>query len=81
MAGSKATGVKAAATMKALYGEDFFRNIGARGGRAGMGPDYEGGFASPKTHFCKVLAGEHKISQCAGVKGGRVKKSERRQYE
>ena len=42
MAGTKVGGLKAAATNKAKYGINFYRNIGAKGGRNG----HTGGFAS-----------------------------------
>lgn len=42
MAGTKAGGVKAAATNKAKYGEDFYRELGRKGGRNG----HTGGFAA-----------------------------------
>ena len=42
MAGTKAGGLKAAATNKQRYGEDFYKVNGAKGGRAG----HTGGFAS-----------------------------------
>ena len=71
-------------TMVAKHGSEeaaraWFRTVGAKGGRAGMGPDYEGGFASHTRHFCPVLPGEHKISQCAGTKGGQVSKHGKKQ--
>lgn len=42
MSGTKAGGLKAAATNKAKYGDGFYSNIGAKGGRNG----HTGGFAS-----------------------------------
>lgn len=42
MAGTKAGGKKAAATNKAKYGADFYREMGRIGGRKG----HTGGFAS-----------------------------------
>jgi hypothetical protein len=42
MSGTKSGGIKAAKTNKELYGQDFYKNIGADGGRAGKG----GGFAA-----------------------------------
>lgn len=42
MVGTRAGGLKAAQTNKERHGEDFFRNIGAKGGRNG----HTGGFAS-----------------------------------
>lgn len=41
MAGTKAGGLKALATNKQRYGEDFYRSIGSKGGKAG----HTGGFA------------------------------------
>ena len=41
MSGTKAGGKKAAATVKKKYGKDFYKNIGAEGGRNG----HTGGFA------------------------------------
>ena len=46
MTQTKIGGAKAAATNKAKYGKDFYKIIGAKGGRNGCGPDYKGGFAS-----------------------------------
>lgn len=46
MTGTKAGGKKAAKTNKELHGEDFFKRIGAKGGKNGCGPDYKGGFAA-----------------------------------
>lgn len=42
MAGTKAGGKKAAATNKAKYGDDFYREMGRIGGRNG----HTGGFAA-----------------------------------
>lgn len=42
MSGTKAGGLKAAAKIKAERGKDFYREIGAKGGRNG----HTGGFAS-----------------------------------
>lgn len=42
MSGTKAGGLKAAATCKKMFGKDFYKNIGAKGGRNG----HTGGFAS-----------------------------------
>ena len=42
MAGTKAGGLKTAATNKARYGEDYYRKLGQLGGRNG----HTGGFAT-----------------------------------
>lgn len=55
MAGTKAGGLKAAATNKRLHGEDFYARIGRRGGQNG----HTGGFAS-----------NVKLAKLAGAKGG-----------
>ena len=55
MAGTKAGGLKAVATNKAKYGEDFYKKAGQKGGRNG----HTGGFAS-----------NHDLAVEAGRKGG-----------
>ena len=57
MSGTKVGGAKAAATNKAKYGEDFYRNIGRKGGANG----HTGGFAS-----------NHELARIAGAKGGAI---------
>lgn len=59
MSGTKAGGLKAAATNKAKYGDGFYSNIGARGGRNG----HTGGFAANPA-----------LAKLAGSKGGRMSK-------
>jgi Stress-induced bacterial acidophilic repeat motif. len=59
MSGTKEGGRKAAATNKKRNGEDFFKRIGAIGGRNG----HTGGFAS-----------SHELAVEAGRKGGRISK-------
>ena len=56
MPGTKAGGLKAAATNKAKYGDGFYSNIGAKGGRNGK----TGGFASNPA-----------LARLAGAKGGK----------
>lgn len=58
MPGTVAGGLKCAATNKAKYGDDWYKKIGAIGGRNGIG---KGGFAS-----------NHTLAQLAGAKGGRL---------
>lgn len=55
MTGTKAGGLKAAATNKARYGEDFYKVNGAKGGRNG----HTGGFASNR-----------ELARTAGRNGG-----------
>ncbi len=57
MAGTRQGGLKASATNRAKYGDDFYRNIGRRGGRNG----HTGGFAS-----------NPELARTAGAKGGRL---------
>ncbi len=57
MAGTKAGGVKAAATNKAKHGTDFYAKIGAKGGKLGR----TGGFAA-----------NPELARIAGRKGGLI---------
>lgn len=57
MAGTLAGGRKAAITNKKLYGNDFYKTIGAKGGRNG----HTGGFAANPD-----------LARIAGAKGGRL---------
>ncbi len=57
MAGTKAGGMKAAATNKAKHGSDFYAKIGAKGGKLGR----TGGFAA-----------NPELARIAGAKGGRI---------
>lgn len=57
MAGTKAGGMKAAATNRAKYGKEFYSRIGAKGGKNG----HTGGFAANKA-----------LARIAGAKGGRI---------
>ena len=73
MSGTKAGGIKAAATNKAKYGDDFYKRIGQRGGQSGT----TGGFAA--TVFtpcdcvrCQVLKTGFTKPRCAGFKGGTI---------
>lgn len=59
MAGTKTGGKKAAATNLERHGKDFYREIGAKGGRNG----HTGGFAS-----------NPELAKIAGAKGGRISK-------
>ena len=57
MAGTLAGGKKAAVTNVARHGEDFYKRIGAKGGRNGI----TGGFAANR-----------ELARIAGAKGGRT---------
>lgn len=59
MAGTKAGGIKAAATNKAKYGSDFYAEIGRKGGRNG----HTGGFAA-----------NPELARIAGSIGGKISK-------
>lgn len=67
MVGTKAGGLKASATCKAKYGEDFYKKAGQRGGSNG----HTGGFAS-----------SHELAVEAGRKGGKVsRRGQKTTYE
>lgn len=57
MAGTKAGGIKCAETNKIKHGKDFYKRIGALGGKASR----TGGFAS-----------SHELAVEAGRKGGTI---------
>ena len=57
MPGTKIGGQKAAITNKKKHGEDFYKNIGRKGGRNG----HTGGFAS-----------NPELAKLAGQKGGKI---------
>lgn len=57
MAGTKAGGLRAAATNKAKHGSDFYKRIGSIGGKLGT----TGGFAA-----------NPELARLAGAKGGRI---------
>lgn len=61
MSGTKEGGRKAAETNKRLHGEDFYAQIGKKGGYNGRGPLYKGGFAS-----------NLELAKSAGRKGGKI---------
>jgi general stress protein YciG len=59
MAGTVAGGKKAAKTNKAKYGDDYYSELGRKGGKNG----HTGGFAS-----------NPELARIAGAKGGRISK-------
>lgn len=66
MAGTKSGGKLAAKTNKELYGEDFYRRLGAMGGRKGT----TGGFYANR-----------ELARRAGEKGGRISRRPKRAKE
>lgn len=68
MAGTKAGAKKAAATNKARYGDDFYAQIGRKGGQNGI----TGGFASERVGQ-DGLTGPQRARVC-GVIGGKISK-------
>lgn len=63
MAGTLKGGKKAAATIKAKYGEDFYRIQGALGGRANVP---------------KGFGVNPELARIAGAKGGRISRKRKR---
>ena len=59
MAGTKIGGIKASIRNKERHGEDFYKIIGAKGGKKG----HTGGFASNPA-----------LARLAGKKGGKISK-------
>ena len=57
MSGTKAGSIKAVQTIKDKYGEDYFVNIGRKGG---------------KVCVCKGFGRNHEVVTKAGRKGGRI---------
>lgn len=66
MSGTRAGGLKAAQTNRALHGEDFYHRIGKKGG---MIPGRPSGFGSEKVGRDGLTGIER--SKIAGAKGGR----------
>ena len=59
-------GKKTAKTNKERYGDNFYAEIGAKGGKMSTG----GGFAKKTYCDCTIIYEPHFKAQCAGVKGG-----------
>lgn len=68
MPGTKAGGLKASITNRERHGENFYANIGAKGGKVST----TGGFAAKVPCNCSLIKDEHLKRQCAGKKGGTV---------
>ncbi|THG30701.1 hypothetical protein E6C64_07805 [Naasia lichenicola] len=69
MAGTKMGGVLAARINMERHGKDFYKLIGAKGGRNGAGPDYRKG--GP---LATGFAAHPDLARIAGAKGGRISK-------
>ena len=65
MSGTKNGGLKAAATNRKRYGKNFYKHIGAKGGRLGT----TGGFAANPA-----------LAKVAGAKGGRISRRCSKKY-
>ena len=77
MSGTKLGAAKAAKTNKKLHGEDFYKRIGAKGGRNGKGPDYKGGFAA-NPEFARECGRRGGLkSRRTGIKTGQGKSSKK----
>lgn len=66
MSGTHAGGLKTSKTIKGTHGEDFYKRIGAKGGKNG----HTGGFAS-----------NPELAKIAGAKGGKISKRGRKKDE
>lgn len=70
MPGNKAGGLKAKKTNIEKYGPDFYKRIGAKGGRNGKGVNYRGGFASLNIGEDGLTGSER--AKIAGRRGGQI---------
>lgn len=70
MASNHEGGLKAAASNKARWGEDFYQRIGAKGGSAGRGPNCLKGFAANPELARKFGGIGGRKSSRKGVKNG-----------
>jgi len=68
MPGTRLGGLKALQTNKQLYGEDYYANIGRKGGKASS----NGGFASTVVGKDGLTGAER--ARIAGSKGGTISK-------
>lgn len=68
MAGTLAGGKAAGITNKLRHGDDYYKRIGAIGGKKG----HTGGFATKTVCRCDEFSQPHYRSECAGSRGGRI---------
>ena len=71
MSGSRAGGLKTAATIKAKYGDNYYAEMGRKGGRNG----HTGGFYANPELARKAGAKGGRISSRRGIKNGESKLS------
>lgn len=71
MAGTVAGGKLAAQKNKEKYGEDFYKNIGAKGGKMSTP---RGGFGAVCVREDCPVSEEHLYGMCFGAKGGKISK-------
>lgn len=69
MSGTKAGGLKSADTNRKKYGEDFYREIGRKGGRNG----HNGGFGSKKVGK-DGMTGAERARKCGAIGGYKSKR-------
>ena len=75
MSGTKAGGLKAVQTTTSRYGEDFYKKIGAKGGRNGK----RGGFAATAVGS-DGLTGPERASKFGAV-GGRISRRKKKSLD
>lgn len=71
MAGTKAGGLKAKQTNQKLYGENWYAEIGSKGGKTKSATK---GFGYRWPCNCDLVPGTHVTANCAGKKGGVISK-------
>jgi hypothetical protein len=74
MAGTIEGGKQASETNRKRHGENFYKVIGAKGGKNGN----TGGFATKVVCNCDLIDIEHFKRQCAGKKGGAISRRGKR---
>lgn len=74
MSGTITGGKNAAKTNKKRHGKDFYKRIGAIGGKNGK----TGGFAKKAFCNCDLIDVPHSKPQCAGKKGGAISRRKKK---
>lgn len=73
MPGTKYGGLKAAKSNKERHGEDFYKKLGYKGGKAGVGPDYQKNGSKPSGFAANI-----ERAKAAGAKGGIISRRGRK---